>query len=43
MARAMVELDPESFHLWMGISAGSFLLATAACAALGLRLAPQSV
>lgn len=42
MARAMVELDPASFHLWMGISAASFLLATASCAVLGLRLAPAA-
>lgn len=45
MARAMVELDPGSYHLWMGISSASFLIATAACAVLSLRLPPlaQSV
>jgi hypothetical protein len=31
VGRAMVELDPTSFHLWMGVSAGSFLAATIAC------------
>jgi len=40
MARAMVELDPGSYHLWMGISSASFLLATLACAALSLRASP---
>ncbi len=38
MARAMVELDPGSYHLWMGISSASFLLATLACALLSTRL-----
>ena len=41
MARAMVELDPQSFHLWMGLGAASYLCATAACAGLGWKL--QSV
>jgi hypothetical protein len=27
--RVMVELDPQSFHIWMGISAAAFLIATA--------------
>ncbi len=31
VGRAMVELDPTSFHLWMGLSAASFLAATIAC------------
>jgi hypothetical protein len=31
VGRAMVELDPTSFHLWMGLSAVSFLAATIAC------------
>jgi hypothetical protein len=43
MARAMVELDPGSFHLWMGISSASFLLATLACAFLSLRLPELSL
>jgi hypothetical protein len=30
--RVMVELDPPSFHIWMGISAAAFLCATALCA-----------
>ena len=38
LARAMVELDPTSFHLWMGISSASFLCASAACTALSARL-----
>jgi hypothetical protein len=29
--RVMVELDPPSFHIWMGISAAAFLCATALC------------
>ncbi len=31
VGRVMVELDPTQFHLWMGVSAASFLAATAAC------------
>ena len=38
LARAMVELDPTSFHLWMGISSASFLCAAAACSVLSLKL-----
>ena len=38
LARAMVELDPTSFHLWMGISSASFLCAAAACSALSMKL-----
>lgn len=30
LGRALVELDPGSFHLWMGLSAAAFLFATAA-------------
>lgn len=41
MARAMVELDPPAFHLWMGISAASFLTASVLCALLSLRIEPQ--
>jgi hypothetical protein len=29
VGRALVELDPGSFHLWMGIAAGAFLAASA--------------
>ena len=45
MARAMVELDPRSYHLWMGLSSGSFLLATLACAVISfsLRAEPRPV
>lgn len=38
LGRAMVELDPTSFHLWMGISSGSFLCASAACTALAAKI-----
>jgi len=38
----MVELDPTSFHLWMGVSAASFLAATLACVRVPVRT-PQSV
>jgi hypothetical protein len=31
VGRVMVELDPTWFHLWMGLSAASFLAATVAC------------
>jgi len=31
VCRVMVELDPTSFHLWMGLSAASFLAATVTC------------
>jgi hypothetical protein len=31
VGRVMVELDPGQFHLWMGVSAASFLAATVAC------------
>lgn len=31
VGRVMVELDPTQFHLWMGVSAASFLAATVAC------------
>jgi len=41
MARAMVELDPQSFHLWMGLAAASYLCATAAVGLLCWKL--QSV
>jgi hypothetical protein len=34
LGRALVELDPRAFHLWMGISAASFLAATALCVSL---------
>jgi len=42
VGRVMVELDPTSFHLWMGISAASFLAGTIACAVAPAR-ASQSV
>ena len=38
LARAMVELDPTSFHLWMGISSASFLCASAACTILATKM-----
>jgi hypothetical protein len=38
LGRAMVELDPTSFHLWMGISSASFLCASAACTTLAAKL-----
>jgi hypothetical protein len=38
LGRAMVELDPSSFHLWMGVSSASFLGASAACTALAARI-----
>ncbi|MCA1829604.1 MAG: hypothetical protein ABR567_09120 [Myxococcales bacterium] len=41
LGRAMVELDPTSFHLWMGISSGAFLAASAACSALAAKLVPS--
>jgi uncharacterized protein involved in response to NO len=34
MGRAMVELDPQAFHLWMGVSAAAFLAGSALCAML---------
>ena len=37
VGRVMVELDPPWFHLWMGLSAASFLAATVLC---GLAPAP---
>src|SRR6267142_6819590 len=42
VGRVMVELDPTSFHLWMGVSAASFLAATLACVRVPVRT-PQSV
>ena len=42
VGRVMVELDPTSFHLWMGVSAASFLAATLACLRVPVR-AVQSV
>ena len=42
VGRVMVELDPTSFHLWMGVSAASFLAATLACLRVPVR-AIQSV
>ena len=42
VGRVMVELDPLSFHLWMGLSAASFLAATIACLRVPVRTA-QSV
>jgi len=42
VGRVMVELDPTSFHLWMGVSATSFLAATLACLRVPVR-AVQSV
>jgi len=42
IGRVMVELDPTWFHLWMGISAASFLAATVACLRVPVRT-PQSV
>jgi len=42
VGRVMVELDPTSFHLWMGVSAASFLAATIACVRVPVRT-PQSV
>jgi hypothetical protein len=32
LGRVMVELDPPNFHLWMGISAASFLAGSITCA-----------
>jgi hypothetical protein len=42
IGRVMVELDPTWFHLWMGVSAASFLAATIACLRVPVRT-PQSV
>jgi uncharacterized protein involved in response to NO len=46
VGRVMVELDPAAFHLWMGLSAASFLTATALCAFLPwtvpAQVAPRS-
>jgi hypothetical protein len=42
VGRVMVELDPKSFHLWMGLSAASFLAATVACLRIPVTT-PQSV
>jgi len=42
VGRVMVELDPTWFHLWMGLSAASFLCATATCVRMPVR-AIQSV
>ena len=42
IGRVMVELDPTSFHLWMGVSAASFLAATVACLRVPVKTA-QSV
>jgi hypothetical protein len=42
VGRVMVELDPTWFHLWMGLSAASFLAATIACLRIPVRT-PQSV
>jgi uncharacterized protein involved in response to NO len=47
VGRAMVELDPAAFHIWMGLSAASFLTAAALCALFpwspALPLATQPV
>lgn len=37
LGRVMVELDPTSFHLWMGLSAASFLAGSIACAVVPAR------
>ena len=37
LGRVLVELDPTSFHLWMGISATSFLAGSAVCALVPAR------
>jgi len=34
LGRAMVELDPPAFHLWMGVSAAAFLAGSLLCAML---------
>ena len=45
VGRVMVELDPTQFHLWMGVSAASFLAATVACVRVPVtaRAGAQSV
>lgn len=45
VGRVMVELDPTQFHLWMGVSAASFLAATLACVRVRVtaRAGAQSV
>ena len=43
IGRVMVELDPTSFHLWMGVSAASFLAATVACVRVPVGTRTQSV
>jgi uncharacterized protein involved in response to NO len=43
VGRVMVELDPTQFHLWMGVSAASFLAATVACVRIPVRSRAQSV
>lgn len=43
VGRVMVELDPTSFHLWMGVSAASFLAATIACVRIPVGGRAQSV
>jgi hypothetical protein len=43
VGRVMVELDPTSFHLWMGVSAASFLAATLACVRVPVGGRAQSV
>ncbi len=43
VGRVMVELDPTSFHLWMGVSAASFLAATIACVRVPVGARAQSV
>ena len=43
VGRVMVELDPTSFHLWMGLSAASFLAATVACVRVPVGRTTQSV
>lgn len=43
VGRVMVELDPTSFHLWMGVSAASFLAATLACVRIPVGGRAQSV
>lgn len=37
LGRVMVELDPTSFHLWMGISSTSFLAGSVVCALVPAR------
>jgi uncharacterized protein involved in response to NO len=37
VGRVMVELDPTSFHLWMGLSSAAFLAATATCVRVPVR------